>query len=98
MLYFFISVCSDLGVNPSNFPRFPVASGGPTLTSPSSLGGSPLHMPTGGWSSSAPRPSAPASSTATMFNSGAKTPSDGQADYSRTNFDSVFGRSDYGCC
>ena len=93
MIVFFL----DLGVNASNFPRFPV-SGGPTLTSPSSLVGSPLHIPGGGWSNSAPRPSAPASSTTAMFNTGAKTPSDGQADYSRTNFDSVFGRSDYGWC
>lgn len=89
--------------NPTTgFSNFSTASGA-SFTSPStSLSGSPLHKPQNLWSNSVPpqttRPHPTSNSSASANSSThhpAKTPGEAQADYSRTNFDSVFGRNDY---
>ncbi len=95
---------SVLGLtNPSGFSNLPPAASGPSVTSPStSLSGSPLHKPQTGWQNTvqpqAVRPNLNCN-TSTAMNTpqhSAKTPGEAQPDYSRTNFDSVFGRNDYG--
>ena len=54
----------------------------------SSVASSPLHKPMATWNTK------PTATSATSAN--VKTPSEAQPDYSRTHFDSVFGRNDYG--
>lgn len=85
--------------NPPVFPSYPATGTGPSLTSPpTSLSGSPLHKPQTGWQSGGIRPTmnSGASTSINTPQHSAKTPNEAQPDYSRTHFDSVFGRSDYG--
>jgi len=85
----------NAGLTPQGgFPAFPAATG-PTIISPSSsLAGSPLHKPTS-WQSGPQQQPVRHGATAAPPTP-VKTPVDVQSDYSRGNFDSVFGRSDYG--
>ena len=103
-MYFFF-ICLGLTNPPGCFSNFPTGAAATSLTSPStSLSGSPLHKPQTVWSNTntltqqAGR-SNPISNSSTSRNASmqkpVKTPGEAQPDYSRTNFDSVFGRSDY---
>ena len=84
-----------LGLTPQGgFPAFPSAPGSTMISPSSSLGGSPLHKPTS-WQSGPQQQPVRHGATAAPPTP-VKTPVDVQSDYSRGNFDSVFGRSDYG--
>lgn len=100
-LYLILQIFLGIANAATGFSNFPTASV-TSFTSPStSLSGSPLHKPQTLWSNSVPpqtvrpHPTSTAAPTNSSMHFPAKTPGDAQADYSRTNFDSVFGRTDY---
>lgn len=89
----FLTVDSLLGFQSPVFQAFPNAAHAttPNILSPSaSVGGSPLHSAPAFVPQQQPVPR-PAPNVAPP----AKTPVESHADYSRTHFDSVFGRTDY---